>query len=280
MNINGYVDRLVSRAAAALGEPEACDYIADGLLHCGRCHTPKQCRVILNDEERLVRCQCRCDAEQEAAEREEAKEKQLRINVKRMRETGVTDRSLRGCSFDAAEMTPELEKCRRYAENWSTMVEQNTGLLLWGGTGNGKTFAAACIANALIEHGKSAVMTSIPRILAAGFDEQADSMDRMRRCSLLVIDDLGAERSSDYALERVYYIIDERYKAKRPLIVTTNLTLKQFYAPTDMRYQRIYDRVLEMCVPMKFAGESIRRQRAAKNLEWAKQFLDGKVGVE
>ena len=154
------------------------------------------------------------------------------------------------------------------------MSAQNTGLLLWGNTGNGKTYAAACIANSLIDLGIPTMITSFPRILNAWYDKQ-EIIAQVRYYPLLIIDDLGAERNSDYALETVYAVIDERYKAKKPLIVTTNLTLEEICKPKNMDYQRIYDRVLEMCVPVVFQGQSIRRQTANEKLKKAKEILDG-----
>ena len=88
-----------------------------------------------------------------------------------------------------------------------------------------------------------------------------------------IIDDLGAERESDYALETVYRVVDERYKSKKPMIITTNLTLDDLCKPGDMDHQRIYDRVLEMCVPVVFKGDSIRRKRANDNLRKAREIF-------
>ena len=76
---------------------------------------------------------------------------------------------------------------------------------------------------------------------------------------LLVIDDLGIERNTEYALEQVYSIIDERYKTKLPMIVTTNLTVGQLRSPEDAAHARIYSRVLEMCTPVHVAGGDRRK---------------------
>ena len=70
-------------------------------------------------------------------------------------------------------------------------------------------------------------------------------------------------------------VIDERYKARKPLIVTTNLTLEEICKPKSMDYQRIYDRILEMCVPVVFQGGSIRRKAANEKLRRAREALDG-----
>lgn len=85
----------------------------------------------------------------------------------------------------------------------------------------------------------------------------------------------GAERSTDYALEKVYGIIDNRYRAKKPLILTTNLTLRQMQEATDIRYTRIYDRIFEMCYPLEFSGVSWRKREAAQRYEETKKLLEG-----
>ncbi len=116
------------------------------------------------------------------------------------------------------------------------------------------------------------MITSFPRILNSAFDKQ-DIVEQMHYYPLVVIDDLGAERQSDYALETVYMVIDERYKAKKPLIITTNLTLDEICKPKNMKLQRIYDRILEMCSPIAFKGDSIRRVKARENAAAAAKML-------
>ena len=81
----------------------------------------------------------------------------------------------------------------------------------------------------------------------------------------LLFDDLGAERSTDYALERVYDIVDERTRKKKPMIITTNLTLDEMKVETDIRYQRIYDRIFPVCYPINFTGPSWRKTSAFNN---------------
>ena len=81
---------------------------------------------------------------------------------------------------------------------------------------------------------------------------------------LLIIDDLGTERGTDYVLEQVYQIIDQRYKNKQPLIVTTNLTWQEIKNAETTAMQRIYDRIVEMCLPVQVTGTS---KRSDANLE-------------
>ena len=92
---------------------------------------------------------------------------------------------------------------------------------------------------------------------------------------LLIIDDLGAERGTDYSLERVYDIIDSRYRSNKPIILTTNLTMEQMKNCEDIRYNRIYDRIFEMCYPVKVSGLSWRKREAASRYAATKQILEG-----
>ena len=275
MKIDDFLSTLAQRSAA-LAVPEEGDFVRDGLLHCGKCGKPKQCRVVLHGEteEQIVGCCCDCRNQEYLRRKEEQEREEKRLRIEALRADGIRDRGLSACRFDLAEMTAELTKCRRYAEHWKEMQEQNSGLLLWGNTGNGKTYAAACIANYLIDRGTPAMVTSFPRILNAGWDKQ-EIIEQMHYYPLVVIDDLDVERSSEYAMETVYMVIDERCKAKKPLIVTTNLTLEELCKPKSMDYRRIYERILEMCVPIAFRGESFRQRTANEKMRRMKEILDG-----
>lgn len=98
-------------------------------------------------------------------------------------------------------------------------------------------------------------------------------IDSLNRYSLLIIDDLGIERNSEFALEQVFNVIDSRYRSKKPLIVTTNLTLEELNKPTDMAHSRIYDRILERCAPIRINNRNIRKDNASANLQEAKKIL-------
>lgn len=174
---------------------------------------------------------------------------------------------------------PLISKAKTYVEKWSDMLSKNIGLLLWGEVGTGKTYFAACIANALVENCVSVKMTNFSTILNDLFYENDKNqyIDRLNNHSLLIIDDLGIERDTEYALEQVYNIIDARYKSNKPLIVTTNLTITEIKNPVDTAHKRIYDRVLEMCVPIKFDGENFRQQKATEKMEVIKTIFDSEV---
>ena len=89
----------------------------------------------------------------------------------------------------------------------------------------------------------------------------------------LLIDDLGIERNSDFALEQVFNVIDSRYRSKKPLIITTNLTLSELNNAADIAHKRIYDRILERCIPVRINNRNIRQDNASANLKEAKKIL-------
>lgn len=169
---------------------------------------------------------------------------------------------------------PQLEQAKRYVSHWKQMYEQSLGLLFWGKPGNGKTFAAACIANALLEsedpYAPSVKMTTFGTVLTAlpgmSIQDKEWYLNSLRTCGLLILDDFGMERQTDYAREQMFNIIDGRYLSRRPMIVTTNLSLTELKCPATLAEQRIFDRVLEMCVPVCFDGDSLRQDRAKENL--------------
>ena len=89
----------------------------------------------------------------------------------------------------------------------------------------------------------------------------------------LNIDDFGMERGTEYALEQIYNIVDSRYRSRKPLIVTTNLTLDEIRYPQDTAHARIYDRLLEMCIPISCIGVSFRKEAAQEKLERMKLLI-------
>ena len=81
--------------------------------------------------------------------------------------------------------------------------------------------------------------------LAASFAGRNEYISRLCSYPLLILDDFGMERGTEYGLEQVYSVIDSRYRSRRPMIITTNLKLSELKNPPDLAHARIYDRILE-----------------------------------
>lgn len=153
------------------------------------------------------------------------------------------------------------------------------GLLLWGKVGTGKSFYASAIANRVIDLGFSALQTSVQDIVthieSVPFNERENAKSRLLKYDLLVIDDLGAHRSTDYVMGHVYDIIDSRYKNRRPMVVTTNLdpNIATKSDADDAPWPRIFTRILERCAPIKFAGENRREYKMMEMREAMRKRL-------
>lgn len=201
-------------------------------------------------------------------------ERMQRLNM--LKSLCFEDHALYSWNFEKDNgKNPVMKVARDYVSKWSDFASKNAGLVLWGDVGTGKTFFAACIANALVEQNVSVKMTNFSTILNDLFAESDKNkyLDRLNDYSLLIIDDLGIERGTEYVLEQVYNVIDTRYKSGKPLIITTNLTLDELKYPTDIPHKRIYDRVLGMCVPVMFNGTNFRKEEAEAKMEAAKKLF-------
>ena len=229
----------------------------------------------------MVRIMCRC--EEKAAAEKEARRRYTEdmVTIRELKQMSLMNEKLRGVTFSTFSVTPENQKvftaARRYVERFNDMYAAGQGLLLHGPVGTGKSYTAAVIANELMNRKHSAIMTSFVKLLQnmSGLSEDGEYIDKINRAKLLIIDDLGTERETDTALEKVYNVIDSRYRSHKPIILTTNLSMKEIKEETDIRYVRIYDRIVEMCYPMKLDGLSWRKQEAAARFQTMKNLLEG-----
>lgn len=291
--IGGIINSVIKNAEAN-NPMEDGDYLDDeGFIVCGKCHTRRQVEIDMPDLSAKpfdpakkirtkvpVSCRCRAEKQRQEELREQQEKEMQAIEI--LKKQSLMDERLRDACFDNFQKTKDnaynLKLCLRYAMHFDEMLEKNQGLLFYGGVGTGKTFAAACIANHLLSQRVPVVMTSFVKLLDAmqGFKEEDSTLiARLNRAKLLIIDDLGAERSTDFALEKVYNIVDSRYRARLPIVLTTNLTMAEMKETTDIRYSRIYDRIFELCYPMQFKGQSWRKAEAARRYDEMKSFLEG-----
>lgn len=262
---------------ASLRENEYISQV-DGLIHCTRCHAVKQKWVHVGESPFLARMPCPCQLEEERRREARNRHQDFLTGLKGRKTYRLQDPGLHNYTFAQATVsTPELEKARAYVEQWEEMEKKAMGLLLWGGVGTGKSFFAGCVANALLRRNVSVLMTNFSRIFnELGGLSQAERNSYIRSLNfyrLLVLDDLGMERGSDFALEQIYHVVNERYVAHRPMIVTTNLTLQELKHPGELNRERIYSRILERCVPLKLNRRDFRQQAATEHLQAARELL-------
>lgn len=288
-NGNLFVDALLSQVGSACPGRVDGDYTdaETGLLFCGRCRTAKEVRVDipLFGGEKVFKTMCRCAQEElERQKREMAiAEEQLRVDA--LMRYSIVDARFKSSTFDRFVKTPDNARvyriARNYVDHFDEMFDRAKGLMFFGQSSRGKTFIASCIANALLEKAIPVVVTSTVKLASpSGLysregDEQRQIIANINAARLLVLDDLGAERNTSFKAEQVFDLIDSRYNAKRPLIVTTNMSLRQMQEETDIRRQRVYERLFEMCFPVECTGPSWRQETAANDYDEISRILLG-----
>lgn len=254
----------------------------DGLLYCTRCHTPRQRWVTLWDKPRIVPVVCKCMKEKIQAEEEAIKKYERDKRIQRIRDAAFPAKQMQQFTFETDDQAnPEISRAMRaYVQNFEEMHREGRGLLLCGGVGTGKTFYAACIINALIDQGYPCLMTTFSRLantISGMWEGKQDYIDGLTRYALVAIDDLGVERDTEYMNENVTTIIDTLYKAKVPMLITSNYTPRQIASrEMEIRKVRGYDRILEVCHPVKVDGKS--RRRAAGNASYGE--MNKLLGLE
>ena len=248
---------------------EEGDYIdpETGLLMCGKCRTPRQCRVKGMDFTPTVLCKCR--KEEEAKREERERESERRRRAEELKDECFSSKRLRAMTFEA-DSEPAREEsviCRRYADEFAENYKRGRGLILSGPVGTGKSFLAACVCNRVTDQCRTALFTNLsdiaPLAVSVNAFERERAKDILGRYALIVFDDFGAERASDYMKEGIQRAVSMRYDAGKPMIVTTNLAAEDMKG-RDLKEQRLYSRLCETCEFVKVSGGD-RRRRAAMN---------------
>lgn len=265
MDFSAVIDGIVEQSGNAI-RAEQGDYIdeATGLLMCGKCNTPKQTKIELFGKVKTPMCLCKCAVDKRDREEEERRRIEFEARVKRMRRVGFPEEQMQHWTFANDDLANEriTKAMQRYVDNFAELRKIGKGLLLYGSIGTGKTYAACEVANALIDKGYPVYVTNFSRVLntlQGTFDKQ-EYIDELNRYQLLVIDDLGIERETAFAKEQVFNVIDARYRAGLPMIITTNLSIESIKHPDNIGDSRIYDRILERCFPVEVTGQSRRRK--------------------
>ncbi|HDV8362710.1 TPA: ATP-binding protein [Bacillus cereus] len=145
-------------------------------------------------------------------------------------------------------------------------------LMLWGEPGNGKTHLAAAIVNELSKKGYIVVFQSVPELLQRirstfnneNKENETQIMRALLECDLLILDDIGAEKTTEWVEEKLFNIIDGRYRKELPTLYTSNLEPKELKNQVG---KRSYDRMVETSLTVKNGAASYRREIAKQRLQ-------------
>ena len=158
-------------------------------------------------------------------------------------------------------MQKNLEACEQFAEDFNG---SGTGIFMIGATGLGKTHLSLGIANAVIEKGFCVVYISVPELIRKLLDEinkkEDTTMSLILSCDLLILDDLGAENSSDWCISTLYEIINTRQNHSLPMIINTNLSPRQL---KEIYHDRLSSRMMSMKTLLFFGNDN--RVRLSEN---------------
>ncbi len=196
--------------------------------------------------------------------------------IARARNAGVASvipAKYRGVSFERPPVTSMDQMVVRVVRTFCEEIEQNLangrGLWLMGDVGTGKTTLAMLVSKSALKAGRSVAIYSLPKLLARmrrtyeaepGEDSFLQLFERLTSVDLLHVDDLGAEKSSEWVLEQLYSLVNERYEAQRSILVTTNLDQAKL---EEQIGARTVSRLVEICGdPLPLFGED-RRVRLA-----------------
>ncbi len=218
---------------------------------------------ILGPEDVARACECR----------------EARLNRGRSRGiSSVIPARYRGVSFDrppVSDMGRDLQtkaaiaEVRAYVDDLEARLAAGRGLWLFGDTGTGKTTLAMLISKAALEAGKTVAIYSLPKLLARirrtydsepGGDSYLSFFERLTSVDLLHIDDLGAEKRSDWVLEQLYALINERYETERSVVITTNLPHEEL---EEQIGPRTVSRLTQICDEVPLFGDDRRYGKVA-----------------
>jgi DNA replication protein DnaC len=209
---------------------------------------------ILDEETDVARpCECR----------------EIRINRASSRRIGTgIPRRFRTVSLESnplRDFPPEvLRQVRDFLSDIDRNLDLGRGFWFYGDVGTGKTSLAMVISRAAVEAGRSVAIYSTPQLLAdirATYEDGAgrsylDLFRRLSQVDLLHLDDLGAEKTTEWVLEQLYAIVNERWQEQRSMLVTTNLTDRDRLR--EQLGERTVSRLSEMCATIPVMGNDLR----------------------
>lgn len=244
------------------------DYIKDGIVHCGKCNTPKQVYIEYFKRNMPVICKCRKEEIRQEKEQEEKAKKQRKIE--KLRQASLLGEKYKDAHFENTETAHSkdfkaiYDRCRKYCEVADKILERGTGIYLFGSKGTGKSRLTACMGNELMNNNYTVLYTNFAEISKKILSSKEDFIEQLAQIEFLFIDDLGTEKVTKnnedlWLQEKVFEVINMRYINNKPIIFTSNYSLAELIADRGIADKTV-DRIVEICEVMKLEGQSYRLQ--------------------
>ncbi len=225
-------------------------------------------------EKELKRLQLEQEKQQKEIERQQKLAEEEKRKIQELfGNSGMSKRAM-SCLFKEYEQTAgnksAYNACVNYAKGFEqALLNKRNGLFITGECGVGKSHLAFATANYLIRNGHSIIaMTMIDLLLKlkssfnGGEKTEEEILKIYEDCDLLIIDDLGKEKPTEWALQMIYAIVDRRYNAYKPIIITTNFNADELIKKLgdSSIAHAIMDRLFEICNYVSIEGESFRKR--------------------
>lgn len=234
--------------------------------------------------ENIATAYSRCNCEEankiwkrydEFIEKEKLKEFNLKQIDKLFQNNNLGKRQLNS-TFENYKITNKNKKAYESAKKYANKLingETDKGLFITGTYGVGKTYLASCIANEIIKNKNTVVFGTLIQLLDYIKDTYKDSdmsdkeyLNLYSSVDLLIIDDLGKEKPTEWVLEKLFLIVNNRYNNYLPIVITTNYNRNQLrerlcvnknYSMVDSIISRLY----EMCGGLEIKDEDHRMSK-------------------
>lgn len=256
---NEYIKTIANTSKSDF-KPQSDEFLGeDGEIYCKYCKTAR----TLHLDSLWVRCLCECQSSELRRKEEEEKHVEKIKRLTQLQNNSFLGKRYKDVFFETTKITNKTFEnayniCYNYAERWQQKLETGAGIYLYGGTGVGKTHLTACIGNELLKNGVPVLFTSFVEIsnnLLNGYATgQTDDVyiNKLINIEFLVIDDIGTERirtknGDTFMQDKIYYIIDSRYKKQLPTIYSSNYSIGELIDDRGLE-QRTADRIAETTI--------------------------------
>lgn len=251
------------------------EYLQDGLIMCKKCRTA---RMFVSPDGRFkTRCLCTCQSKEQERLLKEKRIAEIEERKKQLKAICIKHEKWRLFTIEKSEEkeSKAYKVAVGYIKDFAKHKIGGTGIVFYGEKGAGKTYFSSAIANAVFDKGNSVYMCNANELMSVFDNANGEvinqEIERISRADLFVLDDLGAERSSEYAQGKIYQVINTRVLSGKPMVISTNVSSEQINAEKSGILRRTYDRIFEVCYPVLMTG-NWRKVNASKNFEIFKSY--------